>query len=41
MPLPPIDLAFLAVFGALVFGLIPILHFARGRAQKHHVRIKV
>ena len=41
IPLPPIDLAFLAGFGALVFGCIPILHFIRGRAQKHHVRIKV
>src|SRR6266516_3576737 len=41
VPLPPIDLAFLAGFGAVVFGCIPILHFIRGRAQKHHVRIKV
>jgi len=40
IPLPPMDLAFLAVFGALVFGFIPILHFARGRL-KHHLRIKV
>ena len=41
IPLPPIDLAFLAGFAAVVFGCIPILHFIRGRAQKHHVRMKV
>ena len=41
IPLPPIDLAFLAGFGALAVGCIPILHIARGRAQKHPVRIKV
>lgn len=40
IPLPPIDLAFLAGFGALALGCIPILHFARGRAQKHHVPIQ-
>ena len=33
IPLPPIDLAFLAGFGSLVFGCIPILHFARGRLK--------
>ena len=33
VPLPPIDLAFLAGFGALVFGCIAILHFARGRPK--------
>ena len=41
IPLPPIDLAFLAGFAAVVFGCFPILHFIRGRAQKHHVRMKV
>ena len=30
IPLPPIDLAFSAGFGAVVFGCIPILHLSEG-----------
>ena len=41
IPLPPIDLAFLAGLGAVAFGCIRILRLAQGRAQKHQARTKV
>ena len=41
IPLPPIDLAFLAGLGAVAFECIRILRLAQGRAQKHQARTKV